>query len=120
MKKRGKTDDPIISRIVKHSGTPDIVQRLVDMAPTDLQSLLMRVYEERITRRSPRNVMDAYRNNPFLGISELDQRELIRFDALFHSVLPDDIHAVELSPVSPLGVNGLLARISQNNVLTTI
>ncbi len=120
MTKRGETDDPIIHRIAEASGAPDLVQRLSDLAPTDLQSLLMRVYQERIRKGHVRNVMETYRENRYLGVSELDQREIVRFDGLFHSVVPLDVQAVELSPVSPLGVNGLLARISQNNVLTTI
>lgn len=122
MKRKSPFDDnAIIRRIVKESGIPNLISFLNHLPSRDLQSLLIHVFQYRVQRRTAKDIIDVYQKKySYIGVSELDQRELIHFDNLFYSVVPKEFDAVELSPICSLGINGVLAKISQNNILSTI
>lgn len=112
--------DSILKRINSKMAGGSLLSQLIQMEGADLKSLLIHVFQERASRRVASDMIDRYQRNPrFLGVSELNQRELVRFDSLFYEIVPSEFCAVELSPVSPLGLNGILAKISQNCLLST-
>jgi len=88
--------------------------------PTDLQSLLLHVYRERVKHRNLNAVFSDYATNSFTHPSRCDPARLLEWDRIAFSHLPHDFHAIELSPVSPLGSVSRLASVSQDWVLTTI
>ncbi|WP_123995717.1 hypothetical protein [Streptomyces sp. Ag109_G2-6] len=68
-------------------------------------------------------VHDVYRQhkeNGFTQPCEIDQREIIRFQATAMEAISENVQMVELSPVAALGSNSALAGISQKTVLGTI
>lgn len=114
-------DNLILERIVRESGMPNLLTYLTRMPPKDLQSLLLRVFQERVSTPTTRELLGIYQKRyRYLGISELDQRELLCFDSLFYSMVPNEFEAIELSPVGPLGTNAALTKVSQHNILSTI
>lgn len=111
----------IIRRIERETGVSNLSEILVErVKPTDLQSLLLEVYRERAKRRSPRAVFSDYGSNSFALPSRCDSALLLEWDRIAFSHLPDGFHAIELSPVSPLGSVSCVASISQDWILTTI
>ena len=53
--------DPIVERIVRESGVPELVEVLSErLAPTDLQSLLLAVQRARASRLTPADVLRVY------------------------------------------------------------
>jgi hypothetical protein len=111
----------IVKRIEKETGVPNLSRVLSEcIKPTDLQSLLLKVYQERAKRRSTRAIFSDYVSNSFNLPSRCDPSLLLKWDCVAFSHLPEGFCAVELSPVSPLGSVSLLAPISQDWVLTTI
>jgi hypothetical protein len=111
----------IMRRIEREAGVPNLGKILVDhVKPTDLQSLLLEVYRERVKRRDPSVVFSDYVSNRFTLPSRCDPALLAEWDRVAFSHLSEEFHAIELSPVSPFGSVSLLAPVSQDWVLTTI
>jgi hypothetical protein len=113
--------NPILERIQREAGVPDLIDVLVErLNPTDLQSLLLEVYRRRAIGVKPSQVLERYERDRFVRPSDLDPRVGTDFDRLVWSLLPDHYTAVELSPVCPLGTNATVAPVDQNKVVTTI
>jgi hypothetical protein len=109
----------ITSRVAAETGFPGLFTLLTgQIAPSDLQSLLMDVYRSR-TGRFDESVVRGRAGNGLMRPSQVDARLFHRFDAAAFRVA-QEFEAIELSPVGPLGLNRVLGGIDQNNVLTTI
>lgn len=108
-------------RIERESGVPNLHEILARrIKPSDLQSLLLEVYRERVKHRSLNAVFSDSASNSFTRPSGCDPAQLLDWDRVAFSHLPVGFRAIELSPVSPLGSVSRLAFISQDWVLTTI
>jgi hypothetical protein len=113
--------DPIIERIVREIGIPDLLDVLAErLDPTDLQSLLLAVYQRRAEAITPSYLLGRYEQDRFVRPSAMAPQALADFDQLAWSLLPDAYTAIDLSPVCPLGTNAAIATVSQNKVVTTI
>jgi hypothetical protein len=114
-------ENDILHRIIRASGIPGLLDALVSgLSLSDLQSLLLHVYKERTSSLSPADVLRQYRNNRFVKFSDAAPPEILQFDSLAFSMLPEGFQPVELSPVSPLGASSVLGPVDQNNAVTTI
>ena len=113
--------DPIIERILRETGVPDLFDVLAErLNPTDLQSLLLAVYRRRAEAITPSQLLERYEQDRFVRPSAIAPQTLVDFDQLVWSTLPDAYTALDLSPVCPLGTNAAIATVSQNKVVTTI
>jgi hypothetical protein len=113
--------DKIIARILRESGVANLVQLLgEDLAPTDLQSLLLTVFHRRAARQTPRRVLEQYAQNPFVRPAPVDAGPLLELDRLALRVAAPAFAALELSPLAPLGTCSALAPVDQNRVVSTI
>lgn len=111
----------IVKRIRKEKTLSSIDSLLEGkIEPTDLQSLLLKVYENLAAKTKAKDIVRQHRENRFVQPCSLSQREIINFDRLIYSVVPEIFFPIELSPVNPLGLNSVLSRISQKNVLSTV
>jgi hypothetical protein len=111
----------IVERIVREARVPDLMEALAErLSLSDLQSLLLAVYQQRVERLAPRHLKRQYQRNRFVQAAQVSPKQLLEFDLLAYSLLPPDFQALELSPVCPLGSNSILAPVDQNNVVTTI
>lgn len=117
-----ETNGQILERILSRGGLPeDLISRLEKLQPKDLTSLLLEVFRRKTQQQSSKQILKSYQEKyAYLGVSELDQRDIVKFDSIFYDVVPKYFRAVELSPVAPLGINGTLGKISQNNVLSAL
>jgi hypothetical protein len=113
--------DPIVERILRETGIPDLVETLGErLGPTDLQSLLLAVYQRRAEAITPSQLLERYEQNRFVRPSAIAPQALVEFDQLVWSTLPNAYTALDLSPVCPLGTNAAIATVSQNKIVTTI
>lgn len=116
-----KKSEMIAKRIIKDkkiSEISEILERKIE--PTDIQSLLLILYENLTRRMTTKDIIDQYRQNRFVQPCDLSQKELFGFDNLIFGVIPKEFESIELSPVSPLGANSILTKINQKNVLSTV
>src|SRR5262245_8348833 len=112
-----RVSDPIIERILREVGIPDLVDALANrLDPTELQSLLLAVYQRRAARVTPSQLLERYERDRFVRPSEVAPQALTDFDQLTWSLLPATYAVVELSPVCPLGTNAAIATAHQNKV----
>lgn len=110
----------IIDRIERELGLPGIANTLATkLAPTDLQSLLLEVYKERVARKKPAEVLSDYEHNRFVGVSSISPKHFARWDRLAYEHLPPEYEPVELSPLCPLGTCSVVAGISQDWSVST-
>jgi hypothetical protein len=118
---RRERKDEIIHRIEKQTGIPNLVETLTEsIGPTDLQSLLLEVYERVVQRRRPQKVLSDYVSNRFTQPSRTDPLDLNRWDGVAFSHLPAEFSPIEFSPVCPLGTVSSVAKVSQDWILTTV
>jgi hypothetical protein len=116
-----RVSDPIIERIQREAAIPNLLDTLADhLSPTDLQSLLLAVYQRRAEKVTPSQLLGRYEQDRFVRPSAVGPQALADFDQLAWSLLPETYTAIDLSPVCPLGTNAAVATVSQNKVITTI
>jgi len=109
-----------VERITREANVPELFDVLTNqLSPTDLQSLLLEVFRHRAEGRTPKAVLEQYRENRFVHPATADPRRLLAWDTRAFSLLSADFEIIELSPVCPLGTNSAVAAVSQNKVLTT-
>jgi hypothetical protein len=108
----------IVERISVDAGIPNLASVLAGLPSSDLQSLLMHVFQ---ARTGELEAPDTLRNGErgLLHVSNIDARLLNKFDRVAFETAPA-FDAVELAPVCSLGLNRVLGAIDQNSVLTTI
>jgi hypothetical protein len=109
----------ILRRIAAQTGMPRLFETLAeDLAPTDLQSLLLAVFRTRGRALRPADAV-AQAAQPLLAPARTDARAAHAFDRAAFAAAAE-FEAVDVSPVAPLGTSTLLGGIDQNNVLSTI
>ena len=115
-----KNTDVIVKRILTKeiSDISDLLNGKIE--PTDLQSFLLSVYENLVTRIDIRNISRQRERNRFVQPCGISQREIIDFDKLIYGIVPKIFNSIELSPVNPIGLNSVLSKINQKNVLSTV
>jgi hypothetical protein len=109
---------PILSRIEAQTGLPGLASALAELSASDLQSLLLHVFQQRANALQESHLMQLA-ERPLLAPSNIDARLMNRFDRVAFEAARS-FEAVELSPVCAVGLSRVLGEIDQNNVLTTI
>lgn len=118
--KKESYSNPVLSRIVKNNDLDATIAHLMKIKGAELKSILLHVFNERANLQSANKLLALYQKDyAFLGASELSQKEIVRFQNTFFECLPKEFQVVELSPLSPLGTNRILAKINQNNLCST-
>ncbi|WP_265257855.1 hypothetical protein [Verminephrobacter aporrectodeae] len=113
--------ETIAERVAQDSKLPGILHILSrQLQPTDLQSLLLSVYEQRAQRLSARDVLRRARQQPMVQASTLDQRTIVALDQMILAAIDPAFEAVELSPLCPFGLNTVVASTSQKKILSTV
>ncbi len=110
--------EAIVRRIAAEAGVPNLADILAGLPPSDLQSLLLHVFQQRCAALDVTAVLRTAAR-PLLQASKIDARLLNEFDRVAFGEA-QGFEAIELSPVCPLGLNRVLGGIDQNSVLTTI
>lgn len=88
--------------------------------PRNLQVILLKTYEEIVKKFKIDDITERYESNRFVQPSKLSQKELLKFDHIAYDIISSDFEPIELSPVSPMGTNAVLANIDQKNILSAI
>jgi len=110
-----------LKRIIGNTKIPNLLEVLTEkIGFTDLQSLLLNVYERKVKQLHIKDIVKQHLESRFVQPSDVNQREIIKFDNLIYSKIPPDFEAIELSPVGPLGANKVLSKLSQKNTLSTV
>src|SRR5512139_1153780 len=72
----------IVERIVREAGIPDLLSVLAEkLSPTDLQSLLLEVYQIRSERFQPPDLLKDFQSNRFVRPSPVPPISLMQGEA---------------------------------------
>ena len=109
----------ITDRILNDVGDADLLNKLLSLPKSDLNTLLLEVYKVQSERLSPSDLMKAYRINRFAAPSAIDP---IRYHELETELLKLaqelNIGSVLLSPSAPFGSCSAFGCVDQNNVIS--
>src|SRR4051812_10556231 len=102
--------DKIIARILRESGIASLLDVLgQDLAPTDLQSLLIAVFHRRAAQQTPRRVLEQYERNPFVRPAPAPVGALLALERIALDLAVPPFEALDLAPLAPLGTCSALA-----------
>jgi hypothetical protein len=89
------------------------------LSASRLWSLLLEVLEARAGARGSAALGQQWDSDRFVQLSIIDQRSLLEIDRHLLAAAAA-FESIELSPVAPLGVCSIMARTSQNRVLSAL
>ena len=113
--------NPILRRILQRLNLPGLDEILIEKVTfSELQSLLLDVYNKKIARLNAARLFNDYRSNRLVQPSILDPRKFLDLESRLFSVLPDGFIPLDLSPVTSLGTSSLMGPVNQNNIISTI
>ena len=110
----------IIARVERALGIKGILDKLDRLPPTDLQSLLLALYERKPAKITAASLFEQYERNRFVCPSAVSQNLFASVERVALDLLPDKFNVVELSPVAPFGVNSVLTQNSQKKIMSTV
>lgn len=114
------TNFSLLNRISRVLNAGDGLEALAaKLSPTDLQSLLLHVFARRSDQRKDADLLQQYERSAMVRPSAVNARELLALEHAAYMSSPD-FAAIELAPVTPLGLNTVLGQIHQNNCLAAI
>jgi len=113
-------DDKIIQRIERKIGVPDIVELLSERLPgSDLNSLLLEVFSNKIREITPAMLLQQYQANRFVQPAETDMIELLEQELrILRFFRERGFQPLELSPVAQLGSCSVVATVDQKKVIS--
>lgn len=110
----------LLDRIVTASGVPDLVDILARrLSPTDLQSLLLEVYDRRSAARGPADLLSDYEKSRFFGAAGLAPADAAEWDVVLGASAPG-CQFLTLSPMAPLGTCAGVAPVGQSWSVPTV
>lgn len=111
----------ILDRILKEIGDREIMNKLLSLSKSDLNSLLLELFEKQTDKFIPTDMLKAYRSNRFSMHSEADPGKFHALEALLLTVAQGmDIETVLLSPSAPLGSCSVFGCVDQYNVVSAL
>jgi hypothetical protein len=111
----------IIDGIINKVKIPNLVESLVHrLSFSELQSLLLKIFELKVKTKSLREILKDYKTNRFVEPSDINPVVHRNLELNIFSLLPEEFELIELSPLTPLGTSSILTTVHQNNIVSTI
>jgi len=111
--------DTIINRILEQTGDMELLNKLVALPKSDLNSLLLRANQIHANDTGPVDIVKAFNTNRFSTPSEIDPVKYHAFETeLLSLAQKNNIKAVLLSPAAPLASCSAFGCVDQNNVVS--
>jgi hypothetical protein len=112
----------IISKILDRIGQPDLVRLLAtELSGTELNSILLEVFNERTANTSPPDLLKLYQLNRFVKPADLPVLELKQTELDLLTIFArHHFDPIELSPVAILGACSAVAPANQKKVLSAL
>lgn len=111
-----------LERILNKLGNSDLITLLTErISGSELNTLLLKVFNEKANQSSPSDLLRRYRENRFVRPAPADALQLKQLEmdvlkiARSHGVSP-----IQLSPVAPLGCASVVGTVDQNKVISAL
>lgn len=112
----------LIKKIEQKTGIPDIVQLLAgNLSGSELNSLLMEVFNETLKKASPASLLKKYSDNQFAQPADTDMIGLLSAELETLQFLQRcHFQPVELSPVSQFGSCAVVGTVDQKKIISAL
>jgi len=111
--------DMIADRILSRLGDMGLIEKLLSMPNSDLNSLLLKVYQEQAEGVTPVDIVKAFGANRFSVPSEIDPVKYHNFEAELLTLAQESgMKTILLSPAAPFASCSSFGCVSQNNVVS--
>ncbi|RRB04649.1 hypothetical protein [Larkinella rosea] len=112
----------IAEKILQRINRPDLVRILSEeLTPSELNSLLLEVFDRQTDRISPAELLQHYQKNRFVKPADLNVTALQELETRLLRIFETfQFRAVELSPVAPLGSCSVVATADQKKILSAL
>jgi hypothetical protein len=112
----------IVDKILERAGEAHVLSVLSEnLSGTELNSLLLEVFNQRTSRQSPAQLLKHYQSNRFVKPADLPMLELKQAELdllkIFQKCL---FEPIELSPVAVLGTCSVVAPADQKKILSAL
>ncbi len=111
-----------IERILKRLDKPDLIRLLTEhISGSDLNTLLLKVFHEKVARSTPNNLLKRYTENRFVHPANVEPVRLKQLEmAMLKIAVSQGVSPLELSPVAPLGCASIVGTVDQNKVISAL
>jgi len=113
---RGAADQGWAARILNQDGFDQLTTALPASA---VWSVLLEVFARRAAARTPADLLRQWERDPFCQPAVVEQRVLVELDGHLLGAA-SRFEAIELSPLAPLGACSVVARASQNKIVSAL
>lgn len=111
--------NPIIDRILEQLGDSSLLDRLHDLPKSDLNSLLLKLFQMQAEKATPTETLKRYRTNRFCVPSMIDPIEYHRLEVELLLLAQElEINGLLLSPAALLTSCSAFGCVDQNNVVS--
>lgn len=111
----------ILSRITNKIGDKNIVDKLSALSKSDLNSLLLEVFDRQANTLTATDILKSYQLNRFTIPSGIDPEEIHALESkLLRKAFNMDIKTIMLSPSAPLGSCSVFGSVDQYNVVSAL
>lgn len=111
-----------LSRILKKLEKDDLITLLTEqISGSDLNSLLLHVFNDKVKKSSPNDLLKRYRDNRFVQPAMVEPLKLKELEIdILKIALNKGISPIQLSPVAPLGCTSVVGTVDQNKVISAL
>jgi len=110
----------LIQRIEREVGIEGLASILAErLNPSDLQSLMLEVYNQRASQLQPAQLLSAYENNRFVQPAAVPPSNMLEWERFAFLNLPMEFEPLLISPVCPLGTSSAIALVDQDWAVST-
>lgn len=114
-------DDVLAHRLASKLGMPQLPEILGTAAWRNIQPIFIAAMRQRSNNMKPIELLAQYEaKRQFFGVSSANERSMLQMLNVFHEVMRKEFRIVDLSPITPLGLNSSLTSVSQDTTLSTI
>jgi hypothetical protein len=111
----------IINRILTRLGDAGLLERLRQLPPTELQSLLLEINRQAAAGITPQQLLRSYETNRFVTPSTVDPIAFYEMEvAMLRSAKESLFEPLELSPLAPLGNCSAIGLADQNKIVSAV
>lgn len=95
-------------------------ENIIKMRWSELYSYILPVIVEKVKFLNFADIRTNYEQNPFVGPSNANARDLFEIDRIILETLPQTFEFLDFSPLSPIGASSTLTKVNQKTLLSTI
>lgn len=111
----------VSSIISSKAGDGDIIEKLLQLPGTELNSLLLELFAKRAEQLTPNDVLTQFEKNRFVAPSTLDAIGFKQLELQWlQQAAGGGFTPVMLSPLAPLGTCAVFKTVHQNNVVSAL